>query len=454
MSGKITAHFGADVSEVEAGMLKAQRATKSYERAVKGVSGSGKSLDFSGELSRTNEQLAKATNLMKGGAILASISAVFTAFAKLSNFSKELGSSATDGQKSMAKWSDEAKSAGTAVTSFLSNAVGQVLELTRSWVGLRSAQIEAGDEIVKSTGDAADAAEVRLAKAQQRAKLNESEEQALKRARDASRIADAKLSEGSSDPEKMAALKRDAIKADGELAALEKKAGERKKEDAKKAADEAESRRKRDLGLQMDANERLRKQEEDAAEQKQKDAKEFADFFKAIDEAAVKAHEENLKNEADAQKEADDLRYARTWKFSTDEQKVAQVRKEGRAAQAAYDKNASAENLAALEKTRAKWLDLKDEIQGANKSAKGEGTEDPSGRVRGADGKLRRGKTIISDEDAERSDKTRARDALLNREALRGRIRDVGKVGGDAMSLKNVEALLAKIDGRLTPRKL
>ena len=37
MSDKITAYFGADVSEVEAKMMLATRATKSYEAAVKGV---------------------------------------------------------------------------------------------------------------------------------------------------------------------------------------------------------------------------------------------------------------------------------------------------------------------------------------------------------------------------------------------------------------------------------
>jgi len=192
--------------------------------------------------------------------------------------------------------------------------------------------------------------------------------------------------------------------------------------------------------LQLDAFERVKQEEERVADARKKAEEE-------VSRAKEKAAEEQKRRDEEEQKRVEelaDLRYERAWEFASDEQKLAQVIKEGKAAQAKADADASSENLIALEKVRKKYIDLLETINGK----KGGGS---SGGDSG-DGSRMRGGVKVSAEDAARTDATYARNAKLNEQSMRGRIRDAGIVGSDAKPLEKTESILASIDRKLTPK--
>ncbi len=393
MNDKITAHFGADVSEVEAKMLAATRATKRYEQAVEGLNKSSAGSGLARNLEKSNSMFGEIAKKFTGGKILESVLG-----------GVGLGGGFAIAEKAAAliskHWEDAAKSA---------------------------------ESIAKSSDEETDYVMKRIG-------LRETEDQALAKAQQRSKRADAALRSGSDDPEEAAKLNAAAQKAAYELEILEKKATERRKQAAEKEAEEQKKRVERDKDLAMDAYERNKKLDEDQASAAKKIAEE-------LEQQKKKAAEEQKKRDEEEQsrlQEIEEMEYGRTWRFATDQQKVAQVIKEGREAQARYDKDASSENLLALEKVRKKYLDLKDTIDGK----KGE-----SGAIGGGMGGRERGGVLVSAEDAARSDATTARNAKLNQDALRGKIRDSGKVGAIDPNDKT-DKLLQEIRDRLTPKKI
>ncbi len=453
MSGKITAHFGADVSEVEAKMLQAVRATKRYEQAVKAIDGKKEIEGVTQRLDKANASMAKGMGLLKGGAVGMGISLVIGQMKSFADYAAQLGDKATAAQKSAATWGKEFESFGNSIK----DAGASVLGTLAGWG--RNIGDKFRDPIDKAYDDIAEASE----------KAADRQEAALEKMKAAHAKAAAEIPEL---VEKLGVEQRetDLSKLDAytraltEVQEIEKKIAEIK---AKPVTSVNQAERLR-LSIELEKADRklhaeslkqvgeyIQKRDE-ATEKDKADIKEIAALFEAVDAKAAEVAKRREKEEAERLREIADMRYERAWRFATDEQKIAQVRKEGREAQAAYDKDASSENLVALEKARKKWLDLRDEINGAKKDATTAETGDEGGgRTRGADGKLRLRGAVVSEADAARSDNTRARNASLNRDAMRSRITDSGRIGNDAGSqLKRTEDLLTKIEGHLQPKAI
>ncbi len=402
MSGKITAHFGADVSEVEAGMLQAQRATKRYEQAVKaldkGPSGlsslnkdAPKVVGIVKDLASKLGMAGAAAGLVPGlGVAAIGVAGVVAGVEMIRDYYKEAAESAKEIADFMTRSGKRQAEAADAVRTDkekLEFQRKQTEELKTQWK-ITTNGFHTDKEILQ--------------------------------AREQYDIAAIKLAE----------MER-AAKKDG--AEAEEKA--RKEHSAKVDADfnRDDANAKRNLEVQ----------------------KNIADAQKAVDDAKKKADEEQKKRDDDEQKrfqEAEQMEYDRIWRFASTDQKIAQVRKEGKAAQAAYDKDASADNLKALEAARKKWLDLRDEINGAKKDATTSDALVGNGRTRDENGKLTRGGVIISEADAARTDSTIKRNGVLNRQAMSGRIRDSGKVGADGETAKSNQ-ILEQIRVLLTPKK-
>ncbi len=393
MNDKITAHFGADVSEVEAKMLTATRATKAYERAVEGVSKAGAGSGLAKNLDKTNSLFGEITKKFTGGKILESV----------------LGGVGLGGGFAIAE-----KAAGL-IAKYWEDAA-------KSAEAIAASSSESTDYVLKRIG------------------LRETEEQALAKAKQRSARADLALRIGSEDPEKQSELLRDANKAAYELEVLQKKQREKKADADQKAADENKKRIEADEKLKLDAFERVRKEEEDIEAARKKATEDQAQAFKQMQED----YQKRMEDERKLQEQIDKERYDRIWRFATDQQKIAQVIKEGREAQAKYDADASSENLLALEMLRKKYLDLMDEINGKRGAAK-------SGATSGADGSRTRGGVLVSAEDAARSDATSARNEKLNQDTMKGRIRDAGRVGGSSPQDKT-DKLLEDIKDRLVAK--
>jgi hypothetical protein len=99
----------------------------------------------------------------------------------------------------------------------------------------------------------------------------------------------------------------------------------------------------------------------------------------------------------------------------TDEQKLADVVKQGRAAQAALNANPNDEKARLkVEELRAKYLDLRDAIKSANAARDGKGANDPDFADRNEKGQIERNGAVVSQEDRNRARATTARNASLN----------------------------------------
>ncbi len=403
MSDKITAYFGADVSEVEAKMATATRATKAYDAAINGVGRNGGGLEnVTRHLTENERALERVRRKFGAGDMFREVlmgAGIGTGFAlaeKAAELIARHWKYAAESAKKMLEFSE------------------QTTELVLK--GINRGQTE-----------------------EQKLKSAEKEFQRTQAA-----LRDAQSSIDTPDQEVMALVKANqeaGNKVDEIRAALATKEKERKKkaeEEAKKASD-------KDLNLKIENQIRSNELDNKAAEEKKKREKELEDAQKKEAEQVDKIEQE-----------IDMARYERIWKRATLEQKIAQAQKEGREAQAAYDKNKTAENLLALEKAKTKWLDLKDEINAAakaqDKAAKP--TSDPlatNGRVRGEDGKLHLGGAVVSDADAARSDAARARNAKLSQDAQRGHIRDSSPISkGETLATTN--QILAGIDKKLSPK--
>jgi len=269
--------------------------------------------------------------------------------------------------------------------------------------------------------------------------LRETDEQALAKAKQRAQRANRALAIGSDDPEEFQKLNAAAQKAAYELEVLEKKAREKKSQADKKLADEAKDRRDKDQQLQLDAFDRVKQEEDRIADAKKKLAEDAARDAEKESEKKKKL----IEQEMERVNELADLRYERAWQFASDEQKLAQVIKEGREAQARVDADASSANLIAIEKVRKKYIELLETIRGKKDgSSTGGDSGDGSRMSRGVK---------VSAEDAARTDATYARNARLNSEAMRGRIRESRQVGSVEKGNKTDE-LLQQIRDSLKPK--
>lgn len=365
MAGKITATFGADTSEIEQKMAQGMRSIKAYEAATKGVGSGGGFGRVTASLTKNERALESikrkfgAGDLFKGILAGVGIGTGFAVAEKVAELISEHWKAAAESAKKVLEYAEK-----TTESVLKGIAAGQTDEQKLKFAEKDFSRTQSALMGAQSSVDADPEEIMRLVQLNQEA------------------------------GNKVDEIRRT-------LAEKEKKRKEKAGEDAKKsAADDLDTT----IANQVRNNDAFNNEQDE----KKKAAKEAADFFAALDEAATKAHEENTKKQADAAKRAADLRYERTWKSATDEQRLAQIIKEGKAAQAAYDKYASGENLLALEEIRKKYLDFMQE-----KAATGTDLA-TGGRERGGDGKLRKGGVVISAEDAARSDATRARNLRLN----------------------------------------
>jgi hypothetical protein len=401
MSDKIKAYFGADVSGFELEMLKAQRATKAYERAVnaidKGPSGfaslnkdAPKTVGIVKELISKFGMAGAAAGLVPGlGVAAVGVAGLVAGVKYVADKYKEAAESAKEIADSM----------------------------------MRSVQRRISEDDSLSTN-------------KERLDLARKQTEELKTQWQGSVLA------GMTDNEIMANREKFEISAQKmrELARkVERESAEERENEQKKHSAQVEADFRQELSNHKRNDEVQKKIDESQREADEMRSKEL--------ERIQENHIKWIEKEAAAQKEADDLRYERAWRFASDEQKIAQVRKEGRAAQAAYDKEQSAENLVALEKARGKWIDLRDQIQGAKKDTDSGGDKlATGGRERGGDGRLRRNGVVISDEDATSTDKTKDRNAKLQSEAKRGEIKGGKGIGDSGQEVaKNTADLLKEL---------
>lgn len=429
MAGKITARFGADISEFEAKAMQAKRVADYLSRAADGITGKARAAGGAmGEISKK----------FTGGKILESVlggvglGSGFGVAQKASELIASYWEKAAESAQKIADFS------GQAVDSFvarmdLRRTDEQRLALAKKQLQSLEEQEQLAAQIAatsyasdaqkeRAAKTAADAEKKRLEVAQMEKRATEKKQQAkdqerreLQSLRDANAKALADELEETKGIEyvrrRIAELERDAI--DSRIP---------EKEQIKAAAELFAFRKKlRDFDA---------KQKEEASKaQKDETDKKAAQDKKAADKEAAAAEElAKMKEEA---------------RFSalSDEQKLADLQERGRSAFAKASKSGLSSDKLEVEKLRKEYEDLKKAIIEARKA---QGSDDSKyskiGLTRDEKGKLRRGRTIISEEDAKRT--------LATREKAE---RDAAKTGSGRSEEAN---LLKKIEEHLKPKKL
>lgn len=217
------------------------------------------------------------------------------------------------------------------------------------------------------------------------------------------------------------------------------------------------------LGAKIDAEAAAdrKRADEDAAARAADSEKNWADWFKRLDDMSS-ANIDRINAEKDAsdkvaKQRREELEEERRQRFMTNEQKLAEVIKQGRAAQAELNANPKDEQAALkVEELRKKYLGLRDAITGANNARDGKGPADPDAADRGEDGKIRRNGAVVSQEDRNRTRATRARDAQLNAQTRSQQIqsRSTREANGPGTEFKTAlsttETYLKGIEAALT----
>lgn len=176
--------------------------------------------------------------------------------------------------------------------------------------------------------------------------------------------------------------------------------------------------------------------------------KKIAEIKKGItDKAAKEADEQKKKEEELAQ-----LQYNRIWETATAEQKLRRAYKEYAEAKKKAEKESNTDNLIALEKAKDKVIETRKEVADLNKEkAKGVSSESSlslPGDSASTDGKIRRGRVVISKEDRERTIQANRRAEELKPKG--GMIRG-GRTGAD--ETKGKDPQLTQIIKLLTPKE-
>jgi len=450
MSNKITAVFGADISEVEQKMVQATRATKAYERAVRETAkteGSGGGGNLFASLTAKSEKTlgtvkalsgalggaAAAAGLVPGigwaavgvAAVVAGVNAMKDHYEKMAEFAKSIAESATK----EAGIRNEMRFVGVGSSD-------------RNKQEIKEKRYEILSTVQKGT-DGSDEAEA--AKSAQIAKLD-------------AEMADLKLKELGFT---LANKEADKKKTEAQLAniAATRKAAEdtasalalakftelqsliaardwgKKTETEQAAALEAEIK-----GMKA-----IRRMTSEQAVEKMKLLNQYETLKKSIDDKETERqkslYESLVEREDDARDEINKQKDAAYEKNASNEEKLTKTIKAGREALAKFEKEKNSENELAVRNLRAKYQDLKDAMSGASS-----GAGDPlanSGRVRGEDGKLRRGNVIVSDADAARADDTKAKNMQNSRHAEAGS-KDKGILVPLESILKEFQNLTAK----------
>lgn len=423
---KISARFGADTTEFEKKAFEMQRRTDYLKRALeKPSSGAG----MTESLAKSNEKLAKGLNLLKGGAAAAGISMVLGKMKDFSAYAKEMGDAATEAQKSAAKWGDELKAFSDTVSGWGASALGTLAGWGRN-IGdfFRDPADKAYDDVA--------AASEEMAKRQAEA-LEKSKKAHEDAAKEIPKLA------------KELAAVQDGVELDklGEMGrAMTEIYRLEKERDALRKGPQNAISQKRLLEIEIELTKKKADLEKQYAAQRQKEAEEEARAAQAKADAERKAAEERAREsekaadkETSAQEELAKMAYEKL----ADEQKLAETIKKGKAAQEKAAKSGLASDKLEVEKLREEYERLTKSIMAAKDAQAGKADKDAKfkeiGLTRGEDGKLRRGKVIVSEEDAKRTVSARERAA-----------REAARTGQP----KSEEAtILAKIEKHLQPSK-
>lgn len=403
---KITATFGADVSEVEAKMLAATRATKYYETAVRSVNKTEAAQSAGGLLGKINGQGPKAVGLVK------ELASKFGAAGAAAGLVPGLGVAAIG----------------------VSAVVAGVNKIREHYEDI-AAKAQRVRDLMAEAGARDQDARLAAMSDEERLKFERKRTEEL-------RVAWLLSARNSKNDVETLEKRKAYDVARIDLEKREREAAKKEREDAAKAA--AEAKKKREDEFLSEQDRRRRKEEKEAAEKAESDKK----FREAVEESKRKAAEEGKRLEELAK-----LRYDNAWRYATFEQRLAQVIKEGRAAQAAVEKDANAANLIALEEARNKYRDLIESQKGLNaEKAKGNETGDA------AQATSRSGKVKVSAGDRARTLATRARNDRLTQEALSHQVRSSTVPGVDspaaqANPLKDIKSDISKIETYLRPEK-
>ena len=406
MADKITTTFGADTAELEGGMIRSIRYVDNFNKSIGNLGKAKGPEDLTASLARSNEQLAKGMNILRGGAVGAGVGALLGQMKSFASYAKELGDNATNAQKSAAKWGEEFSKVGEAIKGAGASVLGTLAGWGRS-IGdsFRDPLDKEYDAVAESSEKMAERQEASLAKAKvAHAKASEEIPALLKKMQEAQ---DATANVGR---DETAILHENQI-------ALEKKM------DATNQIRDLTVREAEQLkiGIEIEQN-RAKLKALEAKHQEKRDGDQAARDQKNADDKAKLEAAAQKQRESDAVKMAqiEQMRYEAIWKAASDEQRLAQAKKEGQEAYAKAQADASAENLLALEKARAKYNAVIDDMKGKKSGDTGSGgtTSDTlatGGRTRNEQGKLTRNGVVISEEDAARTDKTKAENKDLEK---------------------------------------
>ena len=424
MADKITTTFGADTADLEGGMMRAYRSMTQLERKTAEL---GKAQELAGSAGGMEKmsagaskgiglvkQLASAFGMAEAGALLVpgiGIAAVGVAgLSAAVRYVTKKYEEAAEAAKSIAESEERILRAKMSTANF-GKTEAQLAKEKQT-----SAQAELDDLMAstrktvtnKGTGEGGAVVERKLttAEAARAAELNAQIEESKAEQWILSRK-EAKAVDDKSKAEKEARGKKSAaenLATLSKITALEEEAAFEEKSDADKLKSLEAERAMEAATQSSDLGARLAVLELDKKIAAQRDKMAKAEQ-QNIDKAG-KMQEERDK----AAEEAAKIRYDYIWKNATDEQKLEQARKEGAEALARYQAKASEENLRDLNEARAKYLGIRYEMSGKKSDGAGATTDSlaTGGRTRNEKGQLIRNGVAISEEDAARTDKTKA----------------------------------------------
>jgi hypothetical protein len=366
----IKAKFGADVSEVEAKMLQATRATKAYERAVQGIAKSQP--QGGGMFDKVTSSGPKAIETVK------QLAGAFGSAGAAAGLVPGLGVAAIG------------VAALSAAVGYIAEEYGEAAESAKKLDGYfkEIAQKTAARNAANEDAAMTDAERAEYAKAQLAIKKKEWMDAAI-----------------SGQDEMEVLQKRNAFdeqreKTEKAIAAVKKGTDA----EAAKASEEEKKREEERVSTWFKNQARTDKQKQDSAEADAKAKKEQQAEF----EKMQNAHQEWMAKQEKDEAALAEARYKHIWDNATLEQKIAETKKKGQEAYAKAQKSQSAEDIKALGDLRVKYAELNAEKAGGGggkpMDLAGEGT----GRTRNDKGQLMRNGVVISEEDALRTEKTKA----------------------------------------------
>ena len=423
MASKITAQFGADISEVEAKMMAATRSANYYKKAVESIDGKARNAASSvGEIAKKFTG-GKILESLLGGVGLGS---GFAVAQKASELISDYWKKAAESAEKIADFST--KTANALVERLdLRKSDDQRLQTEKRRLEVLEQQEALAAENAKSSAatdnDRKKASEAIAAAEEQRLKVAKMQIAADEKANSKKKQQNEEITKLKKQAQDSQAKELEDVKG---LEYIKKRIADLEKERLNSKIPEAE-RLKASIALFE-----FRKKERDI---EQKAAEAAAKIKQDADEKAKKVAKEKADTEKDAAEKLKEISYEKL----SDEKKLAEVIKKGKEAQAKAEKSGLASDKLEVAKLREEYDDLTESIK-ASKDAQTKGKDskfEEIGLKRGEDGKLRRGKQIISEEDAKRTIATRERNDKLA--ARTGR------------SKSEEAAYLARIEKLLTP---